>query len=51
MTEQELQAQRDKFNTYEYRKAMYQASIARANAEAFLRAEGKTTEEIDAILG
>ena len=50
MTEQELQAQRDKFNSYEYRKAIHQAELARAAAVQYLRDQGKTDEEIEEFL-
>ena len=50
MTEQELTAQRAKFNTYEYRKAIRMAEVARANAEAALKAEGLTEAQISDIL-
>ena len=51
MTEQELQAQREKFNSYEYRKAIHQAEVARANAVQYLRDLGKSDAEIDEFLG
>ena len=50
MTEQELAAQRAKFNTYSYRKAIHQAEVARRNAEAVLQAEGLTDAQIKQIL-
>ena len=51
MTQEELQAQREKFSTYAYRKAQTQAAVARQKAEADLLAQGHTQEEVDAILG
>ena len=50
MTDQELAAQRAKFNTYEYRKAIHLAEVARRNAEQVLQAEGMTDAQIKEIL-
>ena len=51
MNLEQFEAQKLKFASYEYRSTAHKADVARAEAEAALRAEGKTEEEITAILG
>ena len=38
------------FDTYEYRKAIHQAEVARRKAELILEAQGFTDEQIKAVL-
>ena len=39
-----------RFETYEYRKAIHQAEVARRQAELILETQGFTLEQIDTIL-